>query len=40
MQAMTARHEALRVGNVAGTYAMRYLDAGEVLAEGTFTLVK
>ncbi len=28
------------VGNVAGTYVMRYLDAGEVLAEGTFTLVK
>jgi hypothetical protein len=31
---------ALCVGNVAGTYVMRYLDAGEVLAEGTFTLVK
>jgi hypothetical protein len=28
------------VGNVPGTYVMRYLDAGEVLAEGTFTLVK
>jgi hypothetical protein len=28
------------VGNVAGTYVMRYLDAGEVLAEGTFALVK
>ncbi len=31
---------ALCVGNVAGTYVMRYVDAGEVLAEGTFTLVK
>ena len=30
---------ALIVGNVAGTYVMRYVDAGEVLAEGTFTLV-
>jgi hypothetical protein len=28
------------VGNVAGTYVMRYVDGGEVLAEGTFTLVK
>ena len=28
------------VGNVPGTYVMRYVDAGEVLAEGTFTLVK
>lgn len=31
---------AVTVGNVAGTYVMRYVDAGEVLAEGTFTLVK
>jgi hypothetical protein len=30
---------ARTVGNVAGTYVMRYVDAGEVLAEGTFTLV-
>jgi hypothetical protein len=28
------------VGNVAGTYVMRYLDSREVLAEGAFTLVK
>jgi hypothetical protein len=28
------------VGNVAGTYVMRYVDSGEVLAEGIFTLVK
>ena len=31
---------ALLVGNKAGTYVMRYLHAREVLAEGTFTLVK
>jgi hypothetical protein len=31
---------ALLVGNQAGTYVMRYLHAREVLAEGTFTLVK
>ena len=31
---------ASHVHNVAGTYVMRYLDAHEVLAEGTFTLVK
>jgi hypothetical protein len=31
---------ALCVGNVAGTYVMRYLDGNDVLAEGTFTLVK
>ena len=31
---------ALLVGNVAGTYVMRYLDSLEVLAEGVFTLVK
>jgi len=31
---------ALLVGNLAGTYVMRYLHAREVLAEGTFTLVK
>jgi hypothetical protein len=29
----------LHVDHVAGTYIMRYLDAREVLAEGTFTLV-
>lgn len=28
------------VGNLAGTYLMRYVDAGDVLAQGTFTLVK
>ena len=27
------------VDHVPGTYVMRYVDAGEVLAEGTFTLV-
>ena len=31
---------ALLVANTAGTYVMRYLDSREVLAEGTFTLVK
>lgn len=31
---------ALRVHNLAGTYVMRYIDDGEVLAEGTFTLAK
>lgn len=30
---------ARSLGNVAGTYVMRYVDAGDVLAEGTFTLV-
>lgn len=28
------------VDHVPGTYVMRYVDASEVLAEGTFTLVK
>lgn len=28
------------LGHVAGTYVMRYVSAGEVLAEGPFTLVK
>ena len=28
------------VGNKAGTYVMRYIRDGKVLAEGTFTLVK
>lgn len=28
------------VDNKAGTYVMRYIESGEVLAEGTFTLVK
>lgn len=31
---------ASHVGNVAGTYVMRYLDQREVLAEGSFTLVE
>lgn len=31
---------ASHVGNVAGTYVMRYLDRHEVLAEGTFTLIE
>jgi hypothetical protein len=31
---------AFHVDNVAGTYVMRYMDSLEVLAEGTFTLVK
>ncbi len=31
---------AALVDNAPGTYVMRYLDAREVLAEGTFTLVK
>lgn len=31
---------ALLVGNKAGDYVMRYSDASELLAEGTFTLVK
>ncbi len=31
---------ALHVGNVAGTYVMRYLAGREVLAEGAFTLVE
>ena len=31
---------ALHVGNVAGTYVMRYLNGREVLAEGIFTLVE
>lgn len=31
---------AFLVDNKAGTYVMRYIESGEVLAEGTFTLVK
>jgi hypothetical protein len=31
---------AFHVDNIAGTYVMRYMDSREVLAEGTFTLVK
>jgi len=31
---------AALVDNAPGTYVMRYLDSKEVLAEGTFTLVK
>ena len=31
---------AFHVDNIAGTYVMRYMDSLEVLAEGTFTLVK
>ena len=28
------------VGNRAGMYVMRYIDSGEILAAGTFTLVE
>ena len=31
---------ALLVDKKAGSYVMRYMDSGEILAEGTFTLVK
>lgn len=31
---------ALLVDNKAGKYVMRYIESGDVLAEGTFTLVK
>ena len=31
---------AFHVDNVAGSYVMRYIDSGEVLAEGLFTLVE
>ena len=31
---------AFHVDHIAGTYVMRYLDSSEILAEGTFTLVK
>lgn len=31
---------AALVDNKPGTYVMRYIESGDVLAEGTFTLVK
>lgn len=31
---------AFHVDHMAGTYVMRYMDSQEILAEGTFTLVK